>query len=204
MIRNIFNVSHLLSTIFLYISLFEIYSILPFINHFLYIYLIAHNMSGFNDIMVIFCFVLGDSIDDRFTINISRTKGKMIGHEKISFEILNFLHFKKLICDSGYTFKENKLKLWKVSISTKPEDKDDKLIKLQKLAQDVQINAHAEINIKKQLGGVPLNPDDYIKDIFVEDPPEKHIHIIIEKPGKILIWYKYCFIRKVMAGNTYL
>jgi hypothetical protein len=142
-------------------------------------------MSNFNDIMIIFCLVLGDSIDDRFTINISRTEGKKIGHEKISSEILNFDHFKKLVCEySGYTFKANKLRLWKVSISTKPEDKDDKLAKLQKLAQDVQINVHAEIDIKKQLGGVPLNPDDYIKDIFAEDPPDKHIHIIIEKPGK--------------------
>ncbi|PKK63378.1 DUF1703-domain-containing protein [Rhizophagus irregularis] len=35
-----------------------------------------------------------------------------------------------------------------------------------------------------KLGNVPLNPDDYIKNIFVEDPPDKHIHIIIEKPAK--------------------
>ncbi|PKY54607.1 DUF1703-domain-containing protein [Rhizophagus irregularis] len=141
-------------------------------------------MSDFNDIMIIFCLVLGDSIDDRFTINISRTEGKKIGHEKISFEVLNIVHFKKLICEyCGYTFKANKLRSWKVSISTKPEDEDDKLTKLQKLAQDV-LNVHAEIDIKKQLGGVLLNPDCLIKDIFVEDPPNKHIHIIIEKPAE--------------------
>lgn len=137
-------------------------------------------MSNLNDIMIIFCLVLGDSIEDRFTINISRTEGKKIGREKISFEKLNIDHFKKLLCEYyRYTFIANELRLWKVSISTKPEDKDDKLTKL----QDVP-NVHAGIDIKKQLGGVPLNPDDYIKNIFVEDPPDKHIHIIIEKPGK--------------------
>ncbi|PKC01269.1 DUF1703-domain-containing protein [Rhizophagus irregularis] len=137
-------------------------------------------MSNLNDIMIIFCLVLGDSIEDRFTINISRTEGKKIGREKISFEKLNIDHFKKLLCEYyRYTFIANELRLWKVSISTKPEDKDDKLTKL----QDVP-NVHAGIDIKKQLGGVPLNPDDYIKNIFVEDPPDKHIHIIIEKPAK--------------------
>jgi len=141
-------------------------------------------MSNFNDIMIIFCLVLGEDPKRRFSFDISRSGTTTVGGQPISFEQFNFGHIQKLLCEKNRFEGSDPedFDLWKVSISTKQED--DKLEILEVHAQNAQNNVRTEIDVEEQLGGVPLNPDDYIKDIFAEDPPDKHIHIIIEKPGK--------------------
>jgi hypothetical protein len=139
-------------------------------------------MINFSDIMIMFCLVLGKNPKRRFSIDIRRGCDKKVGDEEIGFNKLNFGHFQKLVhTEIKYTSKASDLDLWKVFIPT--EGSNEKL----KILQDHAEN-NAEIDIENQLGDVPLNPDDNIKDIFAEDPPNKHIHIIIEKPGKVLVW----------------
>jgi len=142
-------------------------------------------MFNFNDIMIIFCLVLGDSPDNHFSIDIDPPCKTSIGGKEFSFDKLNFGHFQQLICDKKKNgFKDidpNKLVLWKVFIPT--EGDDEKL----KILQDYAENAHAEIDLKKQLGGVKLLPSKKIKEIFNEDPEDDHIHIIIKRPGKVLL-----------------
>ena len=145
-------------------------------------------MSGFNDIMIIFCLVLGEAPKRRFPIDISRSGTTTVRDQPIKFEQLSFGHIQKLVhAEIKYNSRASDLELWKTSISTKPEDKGDKLEILRAYAQNA---VHVEIDIEKQLGGAPLKSDDYVKDIFNEDPPDKNIHIIIKKSGKVLVCYK--------------
>jgi Crinkler effector protein N-terminal domain len=139
-------------------------------------------MINFSDIMIIFCLVLGENPKRRFSIDIRRDSDKKVGDVEISFDKLNFGHFQKLVhAEINSTSRASDLELWNVFIPTKGSN--EKL----KILQDHAEN-NAEIDIENQLGGVLLSPDDYIKVIFAKDPPDKHIHIIIEKPGKVLVW----------------
>ena len=139
-------------------------------------------MINFSDIMIMFCLVLGENPKRRFSIDIRRDRDKKVGDEEIGFNKLNFGHFQKLVhAEIKYTSRASDLNLWKVFILTEGSNKKLKIL------QDHAEN-NAEIDIENQLGSVPLNLNDNIKDIFAEDPPNKHIHIIIEKPGKVLVW----------------
>ncbi|CAI2162549.1 13139_t:CDS:10 [Funneliformis geosporum] len=116
-------------------------------------------MSNFNDIMIIFCLVLG--------------KG-------LHFDKLNFGHFQKLVhSEIKYTSRASDLELWKVFIPT--EGEDEKLKILQDYAEN---NSHAEFEIEKQLEGVKLSPSKKIREIFDKGPEDDHIHIIIKRPAE--------------------
>lgn len=139
-------------------------------------------MSNFNDIMIIFCLVLGDSPEIHFSIDIDPFCKTSVGGKEFSFDKLNFGHFQQLICDKiKYASRASDLELWKVFIPT--EGDDEKL----KILQDYAENAHAEIDLEKQLGGVKLLPSKKIKESFDKDPEDDHIHIIVKRPGKVLI-----------------
>jgi hypothetical protein len=145
-------------------------------------------MSNFNGIMIIFCLVLGEDPKRRFSFDISRSGTTAVGGQPINFEQFNLGHIQKLLCEKkrfeGSDPEE--FDLWKVSISTKQED--DKLEILKVHAQNAQNNVYTEIDVEEQLGGVPLKPEEYIKDIFAEAPLDKHIHIVTKKSGKVLVY----------------
>ncbi len=150
-------------------------------------------MSNFNDIMIIFCLVLGDSPEKHFSIDIDPSCKTFVEGKGFSFDKLNFGHFQKLVhAEIKYTSRASDLELWKVFIPT--EGDDEKLKVLQDYAEN---NSHAEIEIEKQLGGVKLLPSKKIEEIFDKDPEDDHIHIIIKRPGKVLF-------EKLSQGITYL
>ncbi len=144
-------------------------------------------MSNFNDIMIIFCLVLGDDPKRRFSLDISRSGTTTVGGQPISFGQFNFGHIQKLLCEKKRFEGSDPedFDLWKVSISTK---QDDKLEILKVHAQNAQNNVRTEIDVEEQLGGVPLKPEEYIKDIFAESPLDSHIHIVTKKSGKVLVY----------------
>ena len=150
-------------------------------------------MSNFNDIMIIFCLVLGDSPEKHFSIDIDPSCKTFVEGKGFSFDKLNFGHFQKLVhAEIKYTSRASDLELWKVFIPTVGDD--EKLKVLQDYAEN---NSHAEIEIEKQLGGVKLLPSKKIEEIFDKDPEDDHIHIIIKRPGKVLF-------EKLSQGITYL
>ena len=146
-------------------------------------------MSNFNNIMIIFCLVLGDSPKKHFSIDIDPSCDTSVKGKPYPFKKLNFGHFQQLICEKKKNAFEgidpDALDLWKVFISLDNGNEGDK--EKLKLLQDYAIN-NAEIDIDKQLRGVVLNPEDKLEDKFAENPSDKHIHIIIKKPGKVLVW----------------
>ena len=141
-------------------------------------------MSNFNDIMIIFCLVLGEDPKRRFSFDISRSDTTTVGGQPISFGQFNFGHIQKLLCEKNRfeSSDPEDFDLWKVSICTEPED--DKLKILRVHAQNAQNNVHTEIDVEKQLEGVPLKLEKFIKEIFTKDPPNNHIHIVVF--GKVL------------------
>ncbi|GBB91834.1 hypothetical protein RclHR1_19240001 [Rhizophagus clarus] len=63
------------------------------------------------------------------------------------------------------------LKLWKVDISLKEENKKLELV-----------NTKINVNIKKDLGGEKLLPLSKINKHFPSQPTDEHIHIIVQRP----------------------
>ena len=150
-------------------------------------------MSNFNNIMIIFCLVLGDSIKKYFSIDIDPSCDTSVKGKPYPFKQLNFGHFQQLICDKKkIAFKDidpDALDLWKVFISTKEDNENEGNKEKLKILQDYAINEpHTEINIEKQLGGVELVASVKIEEIFDKEfNDDKHIHIIIKRPGKVLL-----------------
>ena len=145
-------------------------------------------MFNFNDIMIIFCLVLGEDPKRRFSFDISRSGTTTVGGQPISFEQFNFGHIQKLLCEKNRFEGSDPedFDLWKVSICTEPED--DKLKTLRVHAQSARNNVHTEFDVEKKLEGVPLKPEEYIKDTFAESPLDNHIHIVTKKSGKVLVY----------------
>jgi hypothetical protein len=103
-------------------------------------------MSNFNDIMIIFCLVLGDSPEKHFSIDIDPSCKTFVEGKGFSFDKVNFGHFQQLICDKKRTPSDidpDALVLWKVFIPT--EGDDEKLKILQDYAEN---NSHTEIDIE--------------------------------------------------------
>src|ERR1044072_4527125 len=145
-------------------------------------------MSNFNNIMIIFCLVLGDSIKKHFSIDIDPSCDTSVEGKPYPFKKLNFGHFQKLVRkEIDYTSRASDLELWKVFISLDNENEEDK--EKLKILQDYAINEpHTEINIEKQLGGVEMVASVKIKEIFDKKfNDDKHIHKIIKRPGKVLL-----------------
>jgi hypothetical protein len=131
--------------------------------------------------MIIFCLVLGDSHEKHFSIDIDPSCKTFVERKGFSFDKLDFGHFQKLVhAEIKYASRASDLELWKVFI---PAEGDDEKLKL---LQDHAEN-NAEIDIEKQLGGVKLLPSKKIEEIFDKDPEDDHIHIIIKRPGKVLL-----------------
>ncbi|GES87269.1 hypothetical protein GLOIN_2v1571020 [Rhizophagus clarus] len=63
------------------------------------------------------------------------------------------------------------LKLWKVDISLKEENKKLELV-----------NTKINVNIKEDLGGEELPPLSKISKYFPSQPADEHIHIIVQRP----------------------
>ena len=146
-------------------------------------------MSNFSDIMIIFCYVLGESPEKHFSIDIDPSCKTFVEGKGFSFDKINFGHFQQLICDkkknSLSDIDPDALELWKVFIPT--EGDDEKLKILQDCEDYAENHSHTEFEIEKQLGGVKLSPSKKIKEIFDKDPEDDHIHIIIKRPGKVLL-----------------
>src|SRR6266511_1998845 len=109
------------------------------------------------------CFILGSGIVFNFEIGQYR----------------NFTQLKKAIWEEDKEYfesvrikNEKRFKLWKVQISTKHNNKYDKLLE----------NHHEDLDVKEDFGGERLDETWLIDSIFKCSPPEEHIHIIVEPP----------------------
>ena len=119
------------------------------------------------DMVAIFCLVHGKPISNAFPIDIALNQ--TIGHLKQEIKKKKPNVFQDIDADE--------LTLWMVSVST-----SDKQI-FQEFAQ----RASQESAVEEVLGGVKLDdPTTEIKDVFGDQPPKKHIHIIVKppQPGK--------------------
>ena len=112
---------------------------------------------------MVFCFVIGNSIDTSFEVT---------GDEKTTISKLKEIIFEK---NQKYfvDFDANKLRLWRVDI---PWDSDDKLRKLELL----QTRSPNENIIIQELEGKLLYPNIGIGDIFTQDSGD--IRIIVQPP----------------------
>jgi len=98
--------------------------------------------------------------ENAFPVDIDTDKVKTVGHLKDAI--------KEKIDDN---VKAKNIKLWKVDISLKEENKKLNLI-----------NTKININIKEELDGVELLPLSKISKHFSSQPADEHIHIIIQHP----------------------
>ncbi|PKC08480.1 hypothetical protein RhiirA5_376240 [Rhizophagus irregularis] len=113
---------------------------------------------------MVFCFVIGNSVDTAFEV---------IEDEKTTISRLKEIIFgKNQKCFSD--IDANKLRLWRVNI---PWDSDDKLGKLELL----RTRSSNEDIIIQELGGELLYPNMDIDNIFMQD--SKDIQIIVQLPS---------------------
>ncbi|POG73797.1 hypothetical protein GLOIN_2v1772162 [Rhizophagus irregularis DAOM 181602=DAOM 197198] len=109
------------------------------------------------------CFILGSGIVFNFEIGRYR----------------DFTQLKKAIWEEDKEYferdgitNEKRFKLWKVQISTKNNNKYDKLLE----------NHHEDLDVKEDFGGERLDETWRIDSIFKCPPPEEHIHIMVQPP----------------------
>ena len=109
-----------------------------------------------SDTITLMCLVRGESSDHAFTVRINKSEFVADLKKLIKAE-------KQQLFDG---IDPDNLTLWRVFI---PVENDAILQKL------VLENAN---------GVQKLHPTEEVSDVFSETPPKKHIHIIVEPPGK--------------------
>ncbi|KAF9377839.1 hypothetical protein CPC16_011612, partial [Podila verticillata] len=107
--------------------------------------------------MSLFCLVDGESASSVFPV-------KLFPDDSIG-------DLKKLIkTEKSPEFDDipaDKLTLWRISIPVVP------------------LNKHKPIVLNESESATELNPTDDISDVFEEKPPEKTIHIIVQRPPQV-------------------
>ncbi|CAG8536916.1 11796_t:CDS:2, partial [Racocetra fulgida] len=114
--------------------------------------------------IMVFCLVLGDDLSSRFEVNINMER-TVSGLQKI---------IKQAKENAFTTIDADKLKLWKVEIPTRVTNKKLEILENKR---------HDQIDVESDLDGILLQPDDVVEELFNEQPPPKHIHIIIQPPN---------------------
>ena len=117
----------------------------------------------YTDIML-FCLVLGEKFSDRFEISTNT--------EKTVSAVQDFIKGKKE--NALKNIDANNLNLWKVAIPTKIKNNKRTIL---------ESKPHDQIDIEKDLGGVLLEADDNIDDLFDQQSEIKQISIIVEPPS---------------------
>ncbi|GBB99633.1 hypothetical protein RclHR1_03590008 [Rhizophagus clarus] len=107
------------------------------------------------------CFILGSCVTFNFEI------GKYI----------DFTELKKAIWEEDKDYfvsigvkNDKKIKLWKVEIPTRNNDKYERLLE----------NPRVDLNVKEEFSGERLDETWHINLTFEEHPPKEHIHIIVQ------------------------
>ncbi|GBC49492.1 uncharacterized protein OCT59_015739 [Rhizophagus irregularis] len=125
------------------------------------------------------CFILGNGVTFNFEI------GKYV----------DFTELKKAIWEDDKDYfasigvnNDKKIKLWKVEIPTRNNDKYERLLE----------NHRVDLDVKEEFSGERLNETWHIDLTFKEPPPKEHIHIIVQPPslpattGKRQLDLDYC------------
>ncbi|GBC36095.1 hypothetical protein GLOIN_2v1736613 [Rhizophagus irregularis DAOM 181602=DAOM 197198] len=110
------------------------------------------------------CFILGNGVTFNFEI------GKYV----------DFTELKKAIWEDDKDYfasigvnNDKKIKLWKVEIPTRNNDKYERLLE----------NHRVDLDVKEEFSGERLDETWHIDLTFKEPPPKEHIHIIVQPPS---------------------